>query len=297
MKDKDIKQLKISDKAYPEILRQIPNPPQLLYYRGNLEALSKQPAVAVVGTRRCSEYGRRATEEIVADLAKAKVTIVSGLAKGIDTYAHKTALEHNANTIAVLGTGLDDASIYPQRNKKLAHEIINSGGILLSEYEPETPGYQSNFPERNRIVAGLSEAVLAVEAPLKSGTMITAKLGRQYKKDVYAVPGSIFSRLSEGCNKLILSGAMPATKGADILDRMEANTSIKFEKAKADTSALSKEEKLIYDTIAESGEALHIDKLVQKLKLDTAGVSAYIASLMLEDLIEETEPNHYIARQ
>ncbi|MEX0877897.1 MAG: DNA-processing protein DprA [Candidatus Spechtbacterales bacterium] len=292
---KKIKELKITDKEYPSILKEIPNPPELLYYRGNLEALKSGAMVAVVGTRRCSDYGKRATEEIAGGLAKAGVTIVSGLAKGIDTYGHKAALENKATTVAVLGTGVDDASIYPQRNKNLAHKIIESGGLVISEYEPGTPGYRANFPQRNRIVAGLVQGVLAVEAPLKSGTMITVRLAKDYKKSIYAVPGSIFSRLSEGCNALLTKGAKCVLRAEDILEDLEVNHKIIFEKNTQDTSILNDNEKKVLMLIADSPEPIHVDKIIQTSKLGAIDLAEILTSLVLQDFIKEAEANHYIA--
>src|SRR3989338_9842076 len=167
-KELKIKKIDIADKEYPKQLEKNANPPKVLYYRGNLNALNYKYSVAVVGTRRCSQYGKEATRQITKKLSQAGVTIISGLARGADTWAHRTALEYGAPTIAVLGTGVDDKSLYPKQNLPLAHKIINENGLIVSEYEEGTQGFPGNFPARNRIVAALSDAILVTEAPQKS---------------------------------------------------------------------------------------------------------------------------------
>jgi len=288
----EIKQLKISDKEYPVALKEISSSPEVLYYRGNLGALKYKHAVAIVGTRRCSQYGREATRQITKTLAQAGVTIISGLARGIDTEAHKIALEHNGPTIAVLGTGLDDKSMYPKQNLKLMHKIIEAGGLVLSEYPEGTQGFVGNFPARNRIVAGLSDATVVAEAPQKSGTMITANWAKKFNKKIYAVPGSIFSRLSEGANLLLQNGAKPIFNGAEILEDLKVK---KTQKLKATQLNLNDLEKRVLQLIADSASARHVDKIIQKLNVDSNSISIALTSLVLSDLIKETSPNCYVA--
>ncbi|MDX2267253.1 MAG: DNA-processing protein DprA [Bryobacter sp.] len=202
-----------TDEAYPDRLREIYDPPFLLYARGNL-ALLTEPSIAVVGTRRPSPYGTIATERLSADLAQAGLTIVSGMARGIDTAAHKAALTGGGNTIAVLGCGAD--LVYPAENKKLAEEII-SKGLLISEYPLRSPAYPQNFPVRNRIVSGLSYGVLIVEGAQYSGSAITARLALDQGKEVFAVPGNITTKQSFGPNLLIRSGARLVQSASDVL--------------------------------------------------------------------------------
>jgi len=212
----------INDKAYPELLKEIYIPPPLLYIRGNLKS-SDRISLGVVGTRQLSAYGHRITPLITADLARAGLTIISGLAKGIDTLAHKAALKANGRTIAVLGSGLDKKNIYPQVNQHLS-EIISQEGALLSEFPIGTKPFAQNFPQRNRIVAGLSLGILVIEAPKKSGALITARNALEQNRDVFAVPGSIFSRNSLGPNNLIKLGAKLVNQASDILDELNLDS-------------------------------------------------------------------------
>lgn len=201
------------DDAYPERLRQIYDPPFLLYARGDLDLLAS-PSIAVVGTRRPSAYGLVAAERLSKDLAQAGLTIVSGMARGIDTAAHKAALEIGGKTIAVLGCGAD--VVYPAENKKLAQGIVEHG-LLLSEFPLRSPGYPQNFPVRNRIVSGLSYGVLIVEGAQYSGSAITARLALDQGREVFAVPGNITAKQSFGPNLLIRSGAHLVQDASDVL--------------------------------------------------------------------------------
>jgi DNA processing protein len=211
--------ISIEDQEYPQLLREIHDPPKTIYVRGDIEILNKS-GVAVVGTRKASDYGIRAAEEIIKNLPPGFV-IVSGLALGIDTVAHRAALKNNIPTIAVLGSSVDDQSIYPRENAKLAYEIIAKGGAVISEYEPPSPPQKQNFPKRNRIVSGLSRAVIVVEAPEKSGALITARCALEQNRDVFALPGSVFSENSKGTNNLIKQGAHPIISFKEIIEELE----------------------------------------------------------------------------
>lgn len=287
----EIKQLKIKDKNYPKQLKVLNTLPEVLYYRGALDTLNYKTAVAIVGTRRCSQYGREATENITKNLAQAGITIISGLARGIDTYAHRIALKYGAPTIAVLGTGIDDKSLYPKQNLRLAHKIIEEGGLILSEYEAGTTGWPSNFPIRNRIVAALAAATIVTEAPLKSGALITAEFAKKYDKKVYAVPGSIFSRLSGGTNYLLQTGAYAAIDGKKILKDLGIKKQDKQRKLNLNLGEI---EQKVLKLIEKEPDAMHIDKIIQRVKVDPNKVSVAITTLVLDDLIKETEPNTYI---
>lgn len=204
-----------SDKNYPPLLRHIPDPPQQLHTLGEgLPQLMQRPRVAVVGSRKASAYGRSVTEQLVRQLVRAGVVIVSGLAIGIDGIAHRAALDEAGSTIAVLPAGLDH--VYPACHHGLAERIVQQGGLLLSEYGPGTPAYKQHFIARNRIVSGLSDGVLITEAALKSGTLHTARFALEQGREVMAVPGDITRAGSEGTNNLIRAGATPITKVADI---------------------------------------------------------------------------------
>ena len=177
-----IQKVSIEDKQYPKILKEIPEPPKVLYFRGQL--LPNENCFAIVGTRRCSDYGKQIALEIAGNLTIAGLTIVSGLAEGIDTYSHLAAVEKGKRTIAVLGTGVDEKSLYPQSNLKLAKSILETGGCLISEYPPGTHGSKFTFPERNRIISGMSLGVLVIEAKQKSGALITAMWAKRQGKNL-----------------------------------------------------------------------------------------------------------------
>ncbi|MDR2762055.1 MAG: DNA-processing protein DprA [Planctomycetaceae bacterium] len=205
----------IYDKRYPEQLKTITDPPYLLYVRGNL--LSKDSfSIAVVGTRRISSYGERQTHRLTSAISKAGFTIISGLALGVDGHAHRAAINAGGRTIAVLGSGI--MQVYPPEHIGLANQIIESGGAVISEYSPLTRSTKWTFPQRNRIVCGLALGVVVVEAPLKSGAMISARLASEQGRDIFAVPGSIESELSKGCNQLIRDGAYLIDSVDDILN-------------------------------------------------------------------------------
>ncbi|MBC7073945.1 DNA-protecting protein DprA, partial [Candidatus Parcubacteria bacterium] len=201
----EIKKIKLGEKNYPELLEKIKDPPKILYVLG--EIFRKESCFAIVGTRKCSEYGKEVALDFSSKLSEAGFTIVSGFAPGVDTFAHLGAIEKKKRTIAVLGTGLDKKSIYPKSNLKLIEKILDCGGCLISEYPPEQKGTKFTFPKRNRIISGLSLGVLVVEAKLKSGALITANFAREQKRKVFAIPGSIYSQLSKGSHFLIKTGA------------------------------------------------------------------------------------------
>lgn len=211
-----IRKITIKQLSYPRMLKEIYVPPPVIYIRGNQEILNK-PAVAVVGTRKATSYGIKATKEIVNELVKANFIIVSGLALGIDTIVHQTALK-NGRTIAVLGSSVDDKNIYPRENVKLANQIIKNDGVVISEYEPPFEATRYSFPQRNRIISGLSKAVVVIEAPRKSGALITARLALEQNRDVFALPGSIYSENSFGTNSLIKQGAHPITSIEEVIE-------------------------------------------------------------------------------
>lgn len=205
---------------YPAMLKEIPVSPVALYGRGSKEALSAGKNIAVVGTRRPTPYGLESADAIVAKLADAGMTIVSGLATGIDTRAHKAALAYKSATVAVLGSGVDSPSIFPPENRGLAERITSSGGAVISEYSPGTPPVKEHFPMRNRIISGLARGTLVVEAREKSGALITARYALEQNRDVFAVPGSIFSATSAGPNALIREGALAVSDARHILEAL-----------------------------------------------------------------------------
>ena len=205
----------LQDKRYPEQLRIIHDPPPILYVKGTLLP-SDSFSIAVIGTRRSTQYGKRQTERLTSALVQKGFAIISGLALGIDGIAHRSALSAGGRTLAVLGSGLH--RIYPQEHEPLAEKIVESGGCVLSEYPPLHPSAKWTFPQRNRIVSGLSLGVLVIEAPLRSGAMISARLAGEQGRDIFAVPGSVESSASNGCHKLIRDGAYIAESAEDILE-------------------------------------------------------------------------------
>lgn len=239
-----INKLTLKDSSYPKKLAEIPSSPRTLFYiSDDWSKLLKKPAIAIVGSRKMSGYGRAVTEEFVRGLSQAGVVIVSGLALGIDSVAHKEALENRGKTIAVLPCGLD--SIYPATHHSLAQRIIEQGGALVSEYPPGISPQRQNFIARNRIVSGLADAVLITEAAEKSGTLHTANFALEQGRDVFAIPGNITSYLSRGTNNLIKAGATPVTNPKDVLQilGLDADTQ------QATPVASNKEERIILELL------------------------------------------------
>ena len=213
-----IKTITINDKEYPEVLKKIKKPPKVIYFKGRI-APSKN-CFAIVGARHCSDYGKQIAFQIAKDLTQSGLIIVSGMASGIDTSVHKGALKKNKRTIAVLGTGLDEKSIYPQENIELSNQIIENNGCLISEYPLKTRGTKFTFPQRNRIISGISLGVLIIEAKERSGTLSTANWARKQGKKIFIVPGSIHWSNSKVYQHLIKHGAKPIENANDILKEL-----------------------------------------------------------------------------
>lgn len=279
----------VLDEVYPRILREIPGPPPVLYYRGTLPA-QDEPTVAIVGTRRATSYGREATTRIASDLAAAGVTIVSGLAKGIDGHAHRGALDAKGRTIAVMASGVD--IIYPPEHRQLAERIVESGA-LISDYPPGTKPDAPNFPARNRIISGLSQATVVVEAPARSGALITVGFAADQGRDVYAVPGSILSNASDGTNKLLRQGATPLTSAADLLDDLHLAPAIDAEEPTQIAFPMSEEERAIYALV--TSEPQHIDELAYSAGLTISQASALMTMLELKGLVANAGAQHFVA--
>jgi len=263
-----VKTISSYEADYPLRLKEIHTPPRLLYYYGNLR--SEETAVAIVGSRKATSYGAQVTKDIATELAQSGVTVVSGLALGIDTIAHKAAVSEGKRTIAVLGCGLD--KIYPASNYQLAREILQNGGAIISEYALGVPPLKQNFPARNRIISGLSQGVVITEAAEGSGSLITAKDALEQGREVFAVPGNIYNRNSIGPNNLIKLGAKTVTKAEDILEELNINFVQQREKAKKIYPS-TKEEALILDIL---NEPKHIDEIIK-----TTGIEAHTASSTL----------------
>jgi DNA processing protein len=276
----------IFDKGYPKGLTQIDNPPLIIYYRGSFSAKDKD-AFAVVGSRKVSGYGRVVTEKLTDGLIDYGLTIVSGLAQGVDTIAHQTAINRGSRTIAVLGGGIN--IIFPPQNKRLAQDISGGLGVVLSEYPPNAPHLAGNFPQRNRIVAALSKGVLVTEAALASGSLITARLSLEQGKDVFAVPGPINSYLSEGTNNLIKSGAVCTTSVEDITNYLGLEKSHLTLGNKA--LKLIGLEQEIFNLL--SSESKHIDEITQILRKDISHVNSCLIKMELNGFIINLGNNYY----
>lgn len=280
MAETDVIFIETADPRYPALLRRIADPPAQLYCRGNV-ALLDSFCIGIVGTRKASDYGRQVAAEISGQLATNGVTVVSGLASGIDSVAHRAALDAQGATIAVFGTGIDDASIFPAENVRLAHDIVERGGLLVSEYEPDMRGQLWMFPARNRIISGLSHGVLVVEADKKSGSLITAKAALDQDRDVFAIPGSIYWPRSVGANLLIQQGARPVLCAADILE------SYKLRQVPLPEQCLSTSDPVqerILTLLRQEGPT-HLDAIAAKTEQEAQCVMAAIAMLELFDII------------
>lgn len=281
----EIKAINIKEENYPKLLKEIKDRPEVLYYKG--EILPEENCFAVVGTRMASAYGKQVALEIAGDLAETGVTIVSGLAPGIDTYAHQAVVERGKRTIAALGTGVDEKSIYPQSNLKLAKKILENNGCLISEFPPGTHGSKFTFPKRNRIISGLSLGVLVVEAKERSGALITAHYAFEQKRKVFAIPGSIYSSNSKGPHYLIKNGAKLVENANEILK--ELNLPQKELSSLYDGE--NKEENLILETLKEG--ALEVDKIIEKTKLSAAKVVSTLAILEIKGKVRNLGGNIY----
>jgi DNA processing protein len=250
--------LKMSCEAYSPLLKEIPDAPQEVYMRGE-KAPQGTKCLAVVGSRNYSNYGKQAVEYLIGGLRECPVSIISGLALGIDALAHENALNAGLFTVAVPGSGIDDSVLYPRRNRGLARRILERGGGLLSEYEPESKATTWSFPRRNRIMAGLAHAVLLIEAGEKSGTLITARLTAEYNRELLVVPGSIFSDQSKGVHQFLKLGATPITSPADILEVLGIEREAK--ETNANTN-LKEEERLVLEILSEPRDQDSIIRLL-----------------------------------
>ena len=283
----------LTDPLYPKRLLNCYDPPTMVFFKGVAD-LNNPRIVSIVGTRKNSEYGKAITDRIVRDLAKFQPIIISGLAFGIDTIAHKSAIKNQVATVAVLAHGLH--TIYPFDNASLAREIISSGG-LLSEFPSGTDPDKHNFPSRNRIVAGLSDAVIVIETGQKGGSMITAELGNSYNRDVFAVPGRTTDPKSEGCNFLIRNNQAvllnDGTELAEALGWMEKETH-KPSKQTELFLTLTEEEKRVLQIINES-DGIHVDLLMSKSALNTSRFASIILNLEIHNLIHSLPGKVYKA--
>lgn len=305
--DADI--LVLDDGVYPALLREIQDPPVTLYVKGNWMECIDDACIALVGSRRCSTYGANAANMIARDLAQRGVTIVSGLARGIDAAAHRGTLEANGKTVAVLGTGIDQ--VYPRDHKKLVDEILEKGGAIVSEFPLGTPPAPQNFPYRNRVISGLSLGICVVEASEQSGSLITARLAIEQNREVFAVPGNITSKNSFGTNYLIKSaGAKLVQQWQDIASELPQDIAARLlpppQKKKEKDSALVEQLNLVPSDLTESeqkiwkllshDEPTQIDELAEKTGFTISDLTNSLFALEVRELIRALPGKCYVKK-
>lgn len=270
---------------FPPLLREIPQPPKSLNYRGALPS-SDLKLLSIVGSRKYTTYGKQVIDELLAGLRGTHVGIVSGLALGIDSLAHEAALKNNLYTLAIPGGGLDDSVIYPARHRGLAHRILESGGGLLSEFEPTFKATTWSFPQRNRLVAGISHATLLIEAAEKSGTLITARMATDYNRELCVVPGSIFSKQHAGIHQFLKLGATPITTSDDLREVLQITKDATPKAAPIELSAAEQSVIALLDT------PTHRDELARISNLDITSLNQLLMSMELQGYIA-SEQNIY----
>lgn len=284
-----IRAVHVGHPGYPSLLAEISGRPPVLYLRGEF-APSDAGSVAIVGTRRATPYGRQAAERIAGELAQAGVTVVSGLARGVDGVAHRAALEAGGRTIAVLGSGPD--VIYPNEHRVLAEHIVERG-VVVSEQPPGTQPDAQNFPARNRIISGLSLGVVVIEAPMRSGALITATFAADQGREVFVVPGSVFAPSSEGTNALLRDGARIVRDGADVLDDLGLGD---HRAAASMQPQLPLDENELRVLAALRDEARHIDELAEEAGLAAHLASGLLVTLELRGLVRNHGAQYYVRR-
>ena len=270
------------DANYPKLLLEIPKFPPILYFKGIMDA-ADELCVAVVGTRQITNYGRTVIPQLVEPIVDAGCVIVSGMAFGVDSASHEISIKKGRRTIAVLGGGLDEKSLYPKHHALLAQRILDAGGALISEYPIGTPNFKQNFVARNRIISGLSVATLIIECDLESGTLITAKHALDQNRNVYAVPGPIYSPQSQGPNNLLKMGAKPVTTANDVLEDLNLKT-LPAQQTAQTTFGDSKEETMLLKLL--NFEPLIIDALIKQSELEASTVTSALTFLEMKGRVK-----------
>lgn len=283
-----IKLLTILDPGYPKLLKEIPQPPVVLYVRGELLPQDEM-ALAVVGTRKFSVYGKRVVEDLVRDLVRANITVVSGLALGLDTIAHHTALNFGGRTLAVLGSGVD--TVYPASNRIIAERIVAGQGAIISELPLGMPPLKHHFPHRNRIIAGLSLGTVVVEAAADSGALITARHALEQNRQVFAVPGSIYNPVSVGPNNLLKMGAKPVASAADVLEDLNLGF-LQEQLITQEIAGDNEEEQKILGLL--SREPLHVDQITKVSGLSASAVAATLIIMEMKGKVRNLGANQYV---
>jgi DNA processing protein len=276
-----------NDDNYPRRLKEIDQPPPVLYTLGEL-TVQDEWAAAIVGTRRMTGYGRQVTEELSELLARHGVTVVSGLARGVDASAHQTTLKNGGRTIAVLGSGVD--RIYPPEHRKLAEEIAANGAVI-SDYPPGTPPESNNFPPRNRIISGLSRVVVVIEAGVTSGALITSTFAAEQGRDVFALPGSIYANQSKGTNRLILQGARPLLESKDVLDALNIEQVQEYRQARLELPGDPREQQIM-DALGY--EPVHIDELGNTTGWGMDASTSTLTMMELKGMVRQVGGMNYI---
>jgi DNA processing protein len=286
---KGIKSKVFNDTGYPKKLFELEDAPYVLFYIGGLEALDTMCSVSIVGSRECTHYGLDVTRIISSELAKNNIAVVSGMARGIDSAAHKSCIEAKGYTAAVLGCGID--IIYPKENNALFKQICSTG-CVISEFLPGTPPNSYNFPKRNRIISALGDVIVIVEAGEKSGTLITANAALEQGKDIFAVPGSIFSEHSKGTNKLIKDGAYPFTSMEDLFNILKLEYTIKQSNNEENSLNLSQEQQKINSILC--NKPIHIDDIIRITNIDIQAMYEVLFEMQVRNEIRCLAGNYYV---
>jgi len=275
----------IQDPEYPEKLKEIAGAPIFIYCKGPVP--TQELCLAIVGTRNPSSYGKQACEQLTDQLCQ-DITIVSGLALGIDSIAHRACLEHKKRTIAILGSGI--LNIYPQENKNLAEKILEQGGSIISEFSPYLQANTHHFPQRNRIISGLSLGILVIEGKEKSGSLITARYALEHNREVFAVPGNIYSQQSQGTNKLIQKGeAKPISSAEDILEELNIHTEQSYQEVKKQLSFSSPEEEIIFEYLKkdEAKEGRDSSMIIENTQIDQSKIFSTLSIMEMKGMIKD----------
>ena len=291
LQDYDIQPLTILDQDYPNLLRNISNPPPILYVRGSFSK-EDELSIGIVGSRIASYYGKRMAEKFSRSLVNLNFTIVSGMARGVDTVAHETAIDAGGRTIAFLGSGLD--VVYPRENKKLMRQIIKNGAVV-SEFPLGTEPFAVNFPQRNRLISGMSLGIVVVEATMRSGTFTTVKWALEQGKEVFAIPGDTQRKTSMGTNKLIQKGAKLTVSVNDIIEEFPFLKKKDFTPPPSvNKIALTESEKIIFDSLNDI--PILIDNIIEKIKLPSSKVSSILLSLEIKGLVKQLPGKQFMKR-
>lgn len=288
--DKKVSSIKFLGENFPNLLKEIPNPPKEIFVSGNLPS-DKNMKIAIVGTRKATQIGKSIARQIASELSRLNIAIISGLAMGIDSAAHQGVIDSKGKTVAVLANGLD--KIYPAQNENLAKEILKLGGALISEYPARTPSLPYRFLERNRIISGLSIATIVIEAPDRSGSLATARYALEQGREVLVIPGPANHPNYAGSHKLIRDGARLITSTQDILEDLNIEiTDCKLSVSDKIMEMLNDEEKEILETLKNSAQPLGVDKICELTKLSSQTVNSAMASFIINGIIKETETGY-----